>query len=210
MLFQGQEFAASTPFVYFADHTPELAPRVRRGRAEFLSQFPSIADPVVQSSLPDPGDPQSFERCRLDLSERHKHAASYALHRDLLQLRREDTVFRHQRCGGVDGAVLGADSFVLRFFAEDGYDRLLLVNLGRNFQFTPAPEPLLAPPAGMGWTLLWSSEHPRYGGAGTPPVETEAGWHLLGEAAVVLFPTTVEETLHGRGHSPHPVARRRR
>ena len=44
MLFQGQEFSASAPFLYFADHDPELAEAVRKGRAEFLTQFPSIVD----------------------------------------------------------------------------------------------------------------------------------------------------------------------
>jgi maltooligosyltrehalose trehalohydrolase len=44
MLFQGQEFAASTPFLYFADFEPELAAAVRKGRGEFLTQFPSVAE----------------------------------------------------------------------------------------------------------------------------------------------------------------------
>src|SRR5690606_38790927 len=39
MLFQGQEYAASSPFFYFADHNPELARLVAKGRAEFLAQF---------------------------------------------------------------------------------------------------------------------------------------------------------------------------
>jgi maltooligosyltrehalose trehalohydrolase len=43
MLFQGQEFAASSPFLYFADLLPEPAHKVRRGRAEFLAQFRSLA-----------------------------------------------------------------------------------------------------------------------------------------------------------------------
>src|SRR6185436_9557828 len=42
MLFQGQEFGASAPFLYFADHGRELAEQVRRGRADFLKQFPSL------------------------------------------------------------------------------------------------------------------------------------------------------------------------
>ena len=44
MLFQGQEFAASTPFLYFADHTDALRDPIGQGRAEFLSQFPSVAE----------------------------------------------------------------------------------------------------------------------------------------------------------------------
>src|SRR5688500_20219480 len=42
MLFQGQEFAASTPFAYFADHAGELGEKVKQGRREFLHQFPSL------------------------------------------------------------------------------------------------------------------------------------------------------------------------
>jgi maltooligosyltrehalose trehalohydrolase len=132
MLFQGQEFGASSPFFYFADHNAELAPLVRHGRAEFLSQFPSLARPEMQSRLPNPGDPRSFEQSKLDFSERQQHAETYALHRDLLTLRRQDPILRSQRPGGIDGAVLGPQAFVLRFFAEDGHDRLLVVNLGRG------------------------------------------------------------------------------
>src|SRR5262245_32851368 len=156
MLFQGQEFAASSPFFYFADHNEELSPLIRHGRAEFLSQFPSIASPKIQARLPDPGDPQTFERSRIDLSERHQHAEAYALHRDLLRLRRQDPVLRSQRPRGVDGAVLSPHTFVLRFFAEDGNDRLLMVNFGRDLHLDPAPEPLLAPPQCMCWETLWS------------------------------------------------------
>ncbi|MBE2283865.1 MAG: malto-oligosyltrehalose trehalohydrolase [Prosthecobacter sp.] len=43
MLFQGQEFASSSPFLYFADHNPELAALVAQGRAKFLEQFPSAS-----------------------------------------------------------------------------------------------------------------------------------------------------------------------
>lgn len=188
LLFQGQEFAASSPFLFFADHRPELAKLVRKGRGEFLTQFPSLALPEVQALLTDPADPATFERSKLDLSERPRHAAAYALHRDLLRLRREDPVFRSQRRGGVDGAVLGAEAFVLRFFGEAGDDRLLLINLGRDLHLWQAPEPLLAPPAGRRWEVRWSSEDPRYGGDGTVSPDTEDHWRLPGEAAVVLAP----------------------
>ncbi len=186
MLFQGEEFSASSPFLYFADHDPELARLVERGRAEFVAQFPAVADPEIQARLPDPSDPATFERCKLDLSERWRHPEAYSLHRDLLRLRREDAVFRAQRPGSVDGAVLGPEALALRFFGPGGDDRLLLVNLGRDLPLTPAPEPLLAPPSGRGWGLLWSSEDPRYGGLGTPALQTGEGWRVLGQAAVVL------------------------
>ena len=51
MLFQGQEFAASSPFLFFADHHAELARLVRKGRAEFLAQFRSLATAAMQAGL---------------------------------------------------------------------------------------------------------------------------------------------------------------
>ncbi len=187
MLFQGQEFAASSPFYYFADHQKDLAELVRRGRAEFLGQFRCVADPAIQKGLPEPHDPQTFERCKLDFGQRKAHAWAYDLHRDLLKLRREDPAFSRPRPRGIDGAVLGPGAFVVRYFG-DGGDRLLLVNFGRDLHFNPAPEPLLAPPEGKQWQVRWSSEEPRYGGCGTAPPDTEDNWRVPGESAVVLVP----------------------
>ena len=58
MLFQGQEFGSSRPFLFFADHNPELARLVREGRGRFLAQFPSLATAEMQSVLADPADPK--------------------------------------------------------------------------------------------------------------------------------------------------------
>ena len=192
MLFMGQEFAASSPFLFFADHKQDLAVKVRKGRAEFVRQFRSLATAEVQQLLPDPHDRKIFELCKLDLSERQSHGQVYALHRDLLRLRRDDDVFRHHHAGSVDGAVLGPEAFVLRFFAASGNDRILIVNLGRDLHRSPAPEPLLAPPEGRRWATLWSSEHPSYGGTGTPPLETDEGWRIPGHAACALLPAPAE------------------
>ena len=184
MLFQGQEFAASSPFCYFADHDGDLSKAVHQGRLEFLGQFASIRDNAVREVVPRPDDPATFERCKLDWREWTSHAPIVALHRDLLRLRREDATIR---AANIDGAVVGPEAFVLRYFGHAGNDRLLLVNLGRDFPFTPAPEPLLAPPVNSSWQVAFSSEDPRYGGGGIGPVETEeTGWFFPGHAAVLL------------------------
>ena len=185
MLFQGQEFAASTPFLYFADHNPELAKLVSAGRRKFLEQFPSVACPESGRHLTNPESEETFQRCKLDFGERERNGKYYALHHDLIKLRREDAVFRAPRSGGVDGAVLGAEAFVLRFFGDEGNDRLLLVNLGADLELRQMPEPLLAPVEDGSWKILWSSEDPRYGGVGTPPLG-EGGWLIRGHAALVL------------------------
>ncbi|HVF41951.1 MAG TPA: malto-oligosyltrehalose trehalohydrolase [Pyrinomonadaceae bacterium] len=196
MLFMGQEFASTAPFLYFADHETELAAKVRRGRAEFLAQFRSVSTRETRENQPDPSDAETFGRCKLDFGERETHREIYALHRDLLRLRREDPVFAAQEPRAVDGAALSPDAFVLRFFGGEeaqGDDRLLVVNLGSDLDLNPAPEPLLAPPAGHVWQTLWSSEDYAYGGTGTPPVETKNGWCITGRAAVALRPAAAGE-----------------
>src|SRR5204862_1445648 len=76
MLFQGQEFGASAPFLYFADHNPELAKAVQKGRAEFVKQFPSLTSEAAQARVPAPHDPQIFERCKLNWHERETNETS--------------------------------------------------------------------------------------------------------------------------------------
>jgi maltooligosyltrehalose trehalohydrolase len=185
LLFQGQEFAASAPFAFFADHNTQLGELVRQGRLKFLSQFPSLAAPEAQARIPDPCARETFQTCKVDLSERAAHKEIYQMHKDLLKLRREDPVFRAQGAGGIDGAVLAPKTFLLRFFDNCG-DRLLVINLDVEFAFDPAPEPLLAPPENMQWNVLWSSAHPDYGGQGAPVLVEEGNWTVPGHAALVL------------------------
>ncbi len=191
MLFQGQEFAASSPFLFFADHNEELAKKVRAGRSEFLQQWRSLA--TGQLKFEDPCSRETFEKCKLDLTEREKHAETYALHRDLLKLRKNEMVFSRQD-RQFDGAILGPEAFVVRFFSE-GYreDRLLVVNLGQDLHLNPAPEPLLGPPENTEWEVQWSTEDSRYGGNGTPPLDSERNWIIPAHAGVVLRPAKIKE-----------------
>jgi maltooligosyltrehalose trehalohydrolase len=192
MLFQGQEFGASSPFMFFADHRGDLAAAVQKGRAEFVSQFPSLASEEMQRCLPVPQDPQTFERSTLDWSEYDANVTHRRLHRDLIAMRQETPVFVEQRPGRVDGAVLAAEAFVLHYGADVATDeRLLVVNLGPDLVAGAFPEPLLAPPEGLEWSLAWSSESPRYGGTGTPEVLGEHGWHIPGHSALVFRPAVI-------------------
>ena len=205
MLFQGQEYGASAPFLYFAAHQKELAPLVQQGRSDFLDQFPSIVHSHTEFVMGRPHDRETFERCKLNRDERKTHAHMVALHRDLLKLRREDPVFSAQRSDSIHGAVLGPEAFVLRFFAEADGDRLLVVNLGRELLLRPAPEPLLAPAEGAQWEVLWSSDDPRYTKLGdrlripeaqeirslSPNFFRKAGtWNIPGHCAVVMYERT--------------------
>ena len=183
LLFQGQEFASTAPFLFFADHREELREAIRDGRREFLSQFKSVADPEVAEALPSPVDEATFQRCKLDLNERRTHTAAYALHRDLLRIRSTHRpIVDHWR---VDGAVLAGAALAIRYFGGEEH-LLLLLNLGPDLDCSPAPEPLLAPPGAEGWSMIWSSESMTYGGSGTPPLWCDSAWRIPGEAAVLL------------------------
>jgi maltooligosyltrehalose trehalohydrolase len=196
LLFQGEEFGSRTPFHYFADHHDALAQLVVTGRKKFLSQFRSSATPEIQALIPDPGDPRTFEASKLKFEDREKSKQIYQLHRDLLHLRHDDPVLKRGAECELEGAVLAGEALVLRFFGGKKDDRLLIVNLGRDVHLDPAPEPLLAPFEGKNWSILWSSEDPRYGGFGVPPVAGETGWRIPGHAALVLGPGEEGET-HG-------------
>ncbi len=187
MLFQGQEFASSSPFCFFSDHRKEVLSRVVSGRARFLAQFPSLATREMQANLYDPSDPESFEKSKIDTSERARNEHIYTMHKDLIRIRRNDEVIG---CADprIDGAVLGPEAFLIRYFSGASGDRLLLVNLGRDLSLLPSPEPLLAPYGDSAWELYWSSEDVRYRGNGTPAVETVEGWKIPGHSAVLLKP----------------------
>lgn len=187
MLFQGQEYGSSQPFLYFADHKPELNGPIADGRREFLAQFSSLRDPDVLSRLALPAAEETYRRSQLDLSEREEvpHAELLTLHRDLIALRRQDPVIAGERVR-VDGAVLASEVFLIRYFGGAEGDRLLIVNLGCDIDLSPIPEPLLGPPAGADWELAWSSEAVSYGGQGTPLVYADGRWWLPGEAALLF------------------------
>ena len=86
MLFQGEEYAASTPFQYFADHEdPEMAKAVSEGRKKEFAAFGW--DPAL---VPDPEKQETFERSKLDWSEIHEgvHGEMLEWVRSLIHLRR--------------------------------------------------------------------------------------------------------------------------
>jgi maltooligosyltrehalose trehalohydrolase len=197
LLFQGQEFGATTPFLFFADHNPELAAAVRKGRAAFLQQFPSLTTSGTTARLAPPEDEQTFQRSKLDWTEFDRHGEWRRFHAELLALRRDERAFSPPSRCDVDGAVLSADAFAFRFFCERAEDeRLLIVNLGADLEAGSFAEPLVAPPADCCWVAHWSSEAPEYGGGGTPGVVASEGWLIPGHSAIVLRP---EKTDGGDG-----------
>ena len=97
LLFQGEEWGAATPFQYFTGHEdPGLGAAVSQGRRSEFSAFGW--DPA---DVPDPQDPATFERSRLDWAEIHseRHASLLAWYRRLIALRREIPALTDSRPG---------------------------------------------------------------------------------------------------------------
>lgn len=205
LLFQGQEWNSTAQFLFFADHEGELAQLAKKGRAEFLSQFPGCAS--HPELLVDPSVPQALEASRLRWAETQlpPHAEAVALHRDLLRLRRSDPTLAlcRQGTGRIDASALGPSCGLVRYFGDPGAqgagDRLLLVNLGVGIDLDRITDPLLAPPVHHDrWAMLWYSEDPRYGGHGcAQPNAPEGRWAIPGCATALLAPVASVEKAQG-------------
>ncbi len=91
MLFMGEEWAASTPFLYFCDFEGDLARAVTDGRRNEFGRFARFSDPSVRARIPDPNDVTTFERSKLRWDERTDpaHAPWLALVARLLRTRRD-------------------------------------------------------------------------------------------------------------------------
>src|SRR5438046_6474017 len=85
LLFQGQEFGASGPFLFFADAgDSSVRDGTRIGRAILLAPFLSLTEEKTWKILPAPDDPDVFATCKLDFSARKRNRELYDLHIDLL------------------------------------------------------------------------------------------------------------------------------
>jgi maltooligosyltrehalose trehalohydrolase len=189
LLFQGQEAGSTRPWRFFVDHCEDLRASVREGRAQFVAQFDRLATAEAQAALPDPCDPETMRACILDPAARSLDNPAVRLHRDLLRLRRDDPAFTDPRPDALDGAVLGDRALALRYEQPDPMrDRLLIVNLGPTLAQASVPEPLIAPPRGAAWRLIWSSEDPAYGGHGTPPPLDLERLYVPARSALLLAP----------------------
>lgn len=134
MLFMGEEWAASTPFLFFSDIGEDLADLIRASRIEELSRYPG----VEKNGLPDPMSAETFHRSKLDWTEvQHQdHAAILKHYRALLALRKSAIIPRLTGMKGYSGQyrVLSSKAVEVNWTLGDGSQLTLMANLG--------PEPL--------------------------------------------------------------------
>ena len=168
LLFMGQEFAASTPFLYFTDHSGDLGGLVTEGRRAEFKGFAAFADADLRHSIPDPQAELTFTASKLDLAERETNAGIYRLYQDLLALRRDDPVLAVRDRSTSQAGPVGARAVALVRQHGDAR-RLLVANFGAALTIRVAHNPLLAKLPEGEWTRTLSTADERYGGPGTVP-----------------------------------------
>ena len=156
LLFMGEEFAASTPFLFFCNFGPDLAAAVTRGRRREFARSGRFRERSAQAAIPDPNAPETFaaSKLRWDETERPPHSEWLALHRELLALRHRVIVPRlaGMRSGG-DFRVDVGDVLRVQWTLGDG-SRLHLI---ANFAATVVG-PLPLPPGDIVYASPLSAE----------------------------------------------------
>jgi malto-oligosyltrehalose trehalohydrolase len=172
MLFMGEEWGASTPFLFFCDFEPDLAAKVTAGRRAEFGSFAEFADPAARERIPDPSAAQTFaaSKLRWDELEREPHRAWLEYYRRLLSVRRAEIAPRIAGVRGVDATYekIGARGLRARWRLDGGVTLALEANLGRTSEpgFTSLPQGFvvfsthdatfadtIAPPWSVRWTL---------------------------------------------------------
>jgi maltooligosyltrehalose trehalohydrolase len=180
LLWMGQEWAASSPFLYFTDHPEELGRLVTAGRREEFRKFSAFADPSLREHIPDPQAEETFRRSVLLWSERERqpHAGVLALYRELLALRRAHPALRERSRHSWDVQAYSESSIVLRRSAET---ELLLVVHMRDDDEVELPQPA--------WRRLLHTEEARFGGSGDAPALDSDGRLFLPRPCAALLET---------------------
>jgi maltooligosyltrehalose trehalohydrolase len=134
LLFMGEEFAAATPFLFFCNFGGELARAVTEGRRREFEGFEKFRDPRGAAAIPDPGDPKTFERSRLDWASVSSppHSEALALYRTLLELRRREIVplVGRMQGGRASFREIGERALEVRWPTDTGAELILFANFG--------------------------------------------------------------------------------
>ena len=128
MLFMGEEFGSTTPFLFFTDFHDELADAVRDGRRNEFRGFSGFKDEVKRALIPDPNAPSTFAASAPEQTD----PARFDWMRQVIALRREHIVpvIPGCRSGGAD--VLGDRAVRAEWTLADGRRLMIALNLGET------------------------------------------------------------------------------
>ncbi|WP_179058680.1 malto-oligosyltrehalose trehalohydrolase [Pseudomonas taiwanensis] len=134
LLFMGEEWGSTQPFLYFTDHPEALGAAVREGRRNEFAAFPAFSDPALRENIPDPNAAHTFNRCLpdLDLANQLRHREYLAFYRNLLSLRHASIIPRLHGSRALESGVLGSDAVCAAWQMGDGSRLDILINLGES------------------------------------------------------------------------------
>jgi maltooligosyltrehalose trehalohydrolase len=167
LLFQGQEWAATTPFLFFTDHNPDLGRMVTAGRRAEFAPFAAFQG----TEVPDPQAPTTFlaSKLRWEELDRPAHRAVLTLYRELLALRRRLPALQGCSRARFESAQVDQDAIIMRYRTAGGEnDVLVVINLTGDLRVALAAYKAARPPGGRRWRVALSTEEPRFGGAQEP------------------------------------------
>jgi maltooligosyltrehalose trehalohydrolase len=145
LLFMGEEWGASEPFLFFCDFHDELAEQVREGRRREFARFPAFADVAARAAIPDPNAMETFTRSKLDwgCTGDAAHAACLRRYRALLRLRSERLVPRLAglRGGASDSRCFGSAGLYVHWRLGRGAGLTLLANFAAESCSAPLTPP---------------------------------------------------------------------
>ena len=191
LLFMGQEWAASSPFLFFTDHHAGLGKRVTEGRRKEFRHFSAFSDPQQLDRIPDPQAPSTFESSRLNWAERSRepHACTLRLYRELLRLRRTESALRAATADSFDVAAVGDSAVVLVRRAPDGTVLLIVCQLRGGRSIDLGGVSMLREDAGRRWEVVLTTEDASFSqNPQVPQVDTSSTLRIVfeGPAAVIL------------------------
>jgi len=145
LLFMGEEFGASTPFLFFCDFEPALAVKAREGRRSEFARFAEFSSPEAQARIPDPNREETFFRSKLDWAclQSAPHRGWLSFYRQLLALRRKEIAPRIKDVepGKSKFEVIGSNAVRARWLLASGRALALIANFStERLDIPEAPE----------------------------------------------------------------------
>jgi maltooligosyltrehalose trehalohydrolase len=187
MLFMGQEWATSSPFLYFTDHHDELGKGVTEGRRKEFADFSDFRNPKTRTLIPDPQALRTFTDSKLIWTElgQSPHAETLRLYSDFLRFRRIELKDRGRgrwRVGQVSPRAIA-----LRYRRPNEGDILILAQLLANETILEPASALVRPAKGRSWRFVISSNEPIYGGERAGFFDPEKNQFVLTEPELIIF-----------------------
>jgi maltooligosyltrehalose trehalohydrolase len=163
MIFTGEEWGETKPFLFFTDHNAELGTLIREGRRREFSHFTAFSDPQMREKIPDPNAVETFFASCLTPTENEWTA----LYKACLAVRHEHIVARIPNCKSLGASSLSNSAIRADWRMNDSTILTIAMNLGTT--------PIAYEAAGQ--YCIFTTNQDVYSGTELPAFTTTAWLH---------------------------------